>query len=127
MMNAPPGTGRKKDAEGRAVMAENELFPVSQDWAKRAWVDSAKYQAMYTRSMQDPEGFWGEHGKRVDWIKPFTKVKDVSYDKSDLHIRWFYDGVLNVSANCIDRHLAKRANQTAIIWEGDTDRKSNRL
>ncbi|MFC3676148.1 acetate--CoA ligase [Ferrovibrio xuzhouensis] len=105
-------------------MAENELFPVSQDWAKRAWVDSAKYQAMYTRSVQDPQGFWAEHGKRVDWIKPFTKVKDVSFDKSDLHIRWFYDGVLNVSANCIDRHLAKRANQTAIIWEGDDPAKS---
>src|SRR3546814_13158596 len=73
MMNAPPGTGRKKDAEGRAVMAENELFPVSQDWAKRAWVDSAKYQAMYTRSMQDPEGIWGEHGKRVEWTKPKRK------------------------------------------------------
>src|SRR3546814_13111986 len=82
---------------------------------------------MYTRSMQDPECFWGEHGKRVDWIKPFTKVKDVSYDKSDLHIRWFYDGVLNVSANCIDRHLARRARQTALIWEGDDPAKAENI
>ncbi|WP_341703815.1 acetate--CoA ligase [Ferrovibrio sp.] len=108
-------------------MAENELFPVSGDWAKRAWVDAAKYKAMYDQSVQDPEGFWAEHGKRVDWITPFTKVKDVSYDKKDLHIRWFYDGVLNVSANCIDRHLPKRANQTAIIWEGDDPAKSENI
>ena len=77
-------------------MAENELFPVAADWAKRAWADAGKYQAMYEKSVKDPEGFWAEHGKRVDWIKPFTQVKDVSYDKSDLHIRWFADGQLNV-------------------------------
>ncbi|HLT77067.1 MAG TPA: acetate--CoA ligase [Ferrovibrio sp.] len=108
-------------------MADNELFPVSNDWAKRAWVDAGKYKAMYEQSVRDPEGFWAEHGKRIDWIKPFTKVKDVSYDKKDLHIRWFYDGTLNVSANCIDRHLPKRANQTAIIWEGDDPSKSEHI
>jgi len=108
-------------------MAENELFPVSADWAKRAWIDNAKYKAMYDRSVADPEGFWAEQGKRIDWIKPFTKVKDVSYAKEDLHIRWFHDGVLNVSANCIDRHLAKRGDQTAIIWEGDDPNKSEHI
>lgn len=108
-------------------MADNELFPVSDDWAKRAWVDAAKYQAMYQQSVQDPEGFWAEHGKRVDWIKPFTKVKDVSFDRKDLHIRWFHDGTLNVSANCIDRHLPKRASQTAIIWEGDDPSKAENI
>ena len=108
-------------------MADNELFPVSGDWAKRAWVDSAKYKAMYEQSVTDPEGFWAEHGKRLDWIKPFTRVKDVSFAKSDLHIRWFDDGVLNVSANCIDRHLPKRAGQTAIIWEGDDPGKSENI
>src|SRR5690606_22373157 len=65
------------------------------------------------------EGFWAEHGKRIDWFKPYSKIKDVSYDKSDLHIRWFYDGTLNASYNCLDRHLEKRGDQTAIIWEGD--------
>jgi acetyl-CoA synthetase len=108
-------------------MADNEVFPVSSEWAKRAWVDAAKYKAMYEQSVQDPEGFWAEHGKRIDWIKPYTKIKDVSYDKKDLHIRWFYDGTLNVSANCIDRHLPKRANQTAIIWEGDDPSKSEHI
>lgn len=108
-------------------MAENELFPVAADWAKRAWADAGKYQAMYEKSVKDPDGFWAEHGKRVDWIKPFTKVKDVSFDKSDLHIRWFHDGELNVSANCIDRHLPKRASQTAIIWEGDDPAKASNI
>ena len=108
-------------------MAENELFPVSDDWAKRAWLDNAKYKAMYERSVADPVGFWAEQGKRIDWIKPYTQVKDVSYAKEDLHIRWFHDGVLNVSANCIDRHLSKRGDQTAIIWEGDDPSKSEHI
>ncbi|MBN9495800.1 MAG: acetate--CoA ligase [Alphaproteobacteria bacterium] len=104
----------------------DELFPVSADFAKKAWVDAAKYQAMYDKSVADPEGFWAEHGKRVDWIKPFNKVKDVSYT-GDVHIKWFYDGTLNVAANCTDRHLAKRANQTAIIWEGDDPNESKHI
>jgi acetyl-CoA synthetase len=104
----------------------DELFPVSADFAKKAWVDAAKYQAMYDNSIADPVGFWGEHGKRVDWIKPFTKVKDVSFT-GDVHIKWFHDGTLNVAANCTDRHLAKRANQTAIIWEGDDPAESKHI
>ncbi|MBP7065495.1 acetate--CoA ligase [Ferrovibrio sp.] len=105
-------------------MAENELFPVADAWAERAWIDADKYKAMYAQSLADPAGFWGEQGKRIDWITPYTQVKDVSYAKEDLHIRWFQDGVLNVSANCIDRHLEKRGDQTAIIWEGDDPAKS---
>jgi len=97
----------------------DQIFPVSQEWAEKAWCNKAQYEEMYERSITDPEGFWAEHGKRVDWIKPFTKVKDVSYAADDLHIRWFYDGTLNASANCLDRHLATRGDQTAIIWEGD--------
>jgi acetyl-CoA synthetase len=104
----------------------DELFPVPADFAKKAWVDEAKYKAMYERSVTDPEGFWAEHGKRVDWIKPFTKVKDVSYT-GDVHIKWFYDGTLNVSANCLDRHLAKRANQTAIVWGGDDPKDAKNI
>jgi acetyl-CoA synthetase len=104
----------------------DELFPVPADFAKKAWVDAAKYQSMYDRSIADPEGFWGEHGKRVDWIKPFSKVKDVSFT-GDVHIKWFYDGTLNVAANCTDRHLAARANQTAIIWEGDDPNESKHI
>ncbi|MCZ6455480.1 MAG: AMP-binding protein, partial [Alphaproteobacteria bacterium] len=96
-----------------------EKFPVPEEWAKRAWADEAKYQEMYQRSIDDPEGFWGEEGKRLDWIKPYTKVKDTSFDADDLHVRWYYDGVLNASANCLDRHLDKRGDQVAILWEGD--------
>ena len=82
-------------------------------------VDTAKYDAMYAASIADPEAFCGEHGKRIDWIKPYTKVKDTSFTKDDLHIRWYEDGTLNVAANCIDRHLATRGDQTAIIFEPD--------
>ncbi|SDF24883.1 MULTISPECIES: acetate--CoA ligase [Thalassobaculum] len=96
-----------------------DILEVPAEFAANALVDTAKYQEMYKRSIEDPEGFWGEHGKRIDWIKPYTKVKDVSYDASDLHIRWYEDGTLNVAANCIDRHLADKADQAAIIWEGD--------
>ena len=82
-------------------------------------VDAAKYDVMYAASIADPEAFWGEHGKRIDWIKPYTKVKDTSFAKDDLHIRWYEDGTLNVAANCIDRHLATRGDKTAIIFEPD--------
>ncbi|HEY4113585.1 MAG TPA: acetate--CoA ligase [Rhizomicrobium sp.] len=95
------------------------LISVPKDWRERAFIDREKYEEMYARSMEDPEGFWREEAKRIDWIKPFTKVKDVSWDPDNLHIEWFEDGTLNVSANCIDRHLPRRANQAAIIWEPD--------
>ena len=96
----------------------SEVFPVPEEWAKRAWADEAKYMKMYAQSINDPEGFWGEHGKRIDWIKPYTKVKDTSFE-GEVHIKWYQDGTLNASANCLDRHLATRGDQTAIIWEGD--------
>ena len=103
------------------------LIPVTAAWAQRAHVDNARYLDMYRASVADPVSFWREQGKRIDWIRPYTKVKDVSYNASDLHIRWYEDGVLNVSANCIDRHLAKRGNQTAIIWEGDDPKDSKHI
>jgi acetyl-CoA synthetase len=105
----------------------DQVIPVSSDWAKRAFVDNAKYQDLYKASVADPVAFWREQGKRIDWLKPYTKIKDVSYDARDLHIRWYEDGSLNVAANCIDRHLAKRADQTAIIWEGDDPKHSKHI
>ena len=78
-------------------------------------------------SINDPENFWAEHGQRIDWIKPYTRIKDVSYSEKDLHIKWFYDGTLNVSSNCLDRHLEKRGDQTAIIWEGDDPKEDKRI
>src|SRR4249919_4064621 len=106
----------------------DELIDVSPDWAKRAYVDAAKYKAMYEASVRDPARFWGEHGKRIDWIKPYSPgaVRDVDYT-GNVHIRWYHDGVLNVSANCVDRHLAKRGDQVAIIWEGDDPAKSKNI
>ncbi|MCB1571204.1 MAG: acetyl-coenzyme A synthetase, partial [Xanthomonadales bacterium] len=95
------------------------LHPVPAEFAARARINKADYQRLYEESVSDPERFWGRIGKRLDWIKPYTRVKDVSFDVSDLHIRWYEDGVLNVSANCLDRHLATRGDKTAIIWEGD--------
>ena len=100
-------------------MSAEKIYPVPAEWAKRAWVDDAKYNSMYAASVADPDAFWGEHGRRIDWIKPFTKVKNVSYAPGAVSIKWFEDGVLNVSSNCVDRHLAKRGDQIAIIWEGD--------
>jgi acetyl-CoA synthetase len=103
------------------------LFPVPKDWRERAFIDREKYHAMYTQSVNDPDGFWREQARRIDWIKRFTKVKNVSWDPDKLSIKWFEDGTLNVSANCIDRHLPKRAKQTAIIWEGDDPKDSRHI
>jgi len=95
-------------------------YAPSAGMAADAHADKATYDAMYAASINDPEAFWGEHGKRIDWIKPFTKVKNASFAPGDINIKWYEDGTLNVSANCIDRHLATRGDQTAIIWEPDS-------
>ncbi len=99
-------------------MSDDQLFPVSAEWSARALVNSDAYDDMYAQSINDPDGFWGEHGKRIDWIKPFTKVKNTTYD-GDVSIRWYEDGTLNACYNCVDRHLPTRGDQTAIIFEGD--------
>ena len=103
-----------------------QKFAVSAEWAKRAWADDDGYRRMYRQSVDDPEAFWGEHGNRLDWIRPYTKVKDSDFT-GDVHIRWFYDGTLNACANCIDRHLAERGDQTAILWEGDDPAESRAI
>jgi len=105
-------------------MSDDKMYAVPADWQKRALVDDAKYQEMYARSIKDPNGFWGEQAQRIDWIKPFTKVKNSSYDPHNVSIKWFEDGTLNACFNCVDRHLEKRGNQTAIIWEGDDPKDS---
>jgi acetyl-CoA synthetase len=100
-------------------MTGSKVYPVQAGFAEKAHCNREQYDKMYAASVADPEGFWAEHGKRIDWIRPYSKVKDVSFDRHNLHIRWFEDGTLNASANCLDRHLAERGDQTAIIWEGD--------
>ncbi len=107
-------------------MSEAHVYPVKENIKTHTHADNDTYLAMYQQSVTDPEGFWNEHGKIVDWIKPFTKVKSTSFDTGHVDIRWFEDGTLNVSANCIDRHLAEHGDDVAIIWEGDdpTDDKT---
>ncbi len=103
------------------------IFKVSKKWAKNAYVDKKKYEKKYKLSIKNNDVFWKNEGKRINWIKPYTKVKDVKYSKNDVRIKWFYDGTLNASANCIDRHLSDKKNKTAIIWVGDDPKDSKQI
>src|ERR1700743_2987288 len=105
----------------------DKIYDVSGDWAKRAFVDQTKYKEMYARSVSDPTGFWAEQAKRLDWMKAPHKIDNWSFAPGNISIKWFEDGVLNAAWNCIDRHLHKRANQTAIIWEGDDPSQSRHI
>ncbi|EJW10259.1 Acetyl-coenzyme A synthetase [Rhodovulum sp. PH10] len=104
-----------------------KVYDVPGEWSTRAWVDDAKYREMYDRSVTDPNGFWAEHAKRIDWFKPFTKVKNTSFDPHNVSIKWFEDGTTNVAHNCLDRHLATRGDQVAIIWEGDDPKDDRKI
>jgi acetyl-CoA synthetase len=104
-----------------------KIYDVPAEWAKRAWIDQAKYRQMYARSISDPNGFWAEQAKRLDWMKTPHKIENWSFASGLISIKYFEDGVLNAAWNCIDRHLAKRANQTAIIWEGDDPSQSRHI
>ena len=103
---------------------QEKIYDVPAEWAKRAHIDAAKYRTMYDASINDPDAFWGEHGKRIHWMTPFKRVKNVSFAPGNVSIKWFEDGTTNVAYNCIDRHLPARANQVAIIWEGDDPSES---
>ncbi|MSO93452.1 MAG: acetate--CoA ligase [Rhodospirillales bacterium] len=107
-------------------MSEERVFPVPESIRKNAWCDSDTYKKMYRESVTDPEGFWREHAKRIDWFKQPTKIKDASFKAPDVRIRWFYDGTLNASYNCLDRHLAKRGDQAAMLWEPDDPKAAGR-
>jgi acetyl-CoA synthetase len=98
---------------------EQFIYGVPEGWTKRAYADASKYREMHAFSISAPDKFWERHGRRISWIKPYTKVKNTSFDAGKVSIKWFEDGTTNVSMNCIDRHLATRADQIAIIWEGD--------
>ena len=97
----------------------SKSYPVPEAFAKQANLTPEKYREMYAASIADPVAFWGEQGRRLDWTVPYTEVRDVSWETGDLHVRWYHDGVLNVSANCLDRHLETRGDKAAMIWEGD--------
>ena len=104
-----------------------KTYPIPTQVAANAWINSQTYETLYQESVDDNEGFWADQAGRVDWIKPFSKVKNVSFDKDDLHIRWYEDGALNVCANCVDRHLKDKADEVAIIWEGDDPRMDRKI
>ena len=112
---------QSKDGDG------NTLIKVSESWAKQAYANKSKYQNKYKLSIKENDKFWSKEGKRITWIKKYTKIKDIKFSKDDVKIKWFYDGTLNASANCIDRHLRKNANKTAIIWVGDDPADSKKI
>jgi len=103
------------------------IFKVSKKWSNNAYINKIRYEKKYKLSIKDNDGFWRKEGKRIDWIKPYTKIKDVKYSKTDVKIKWFYDGTLNASTNCIDRHLKDKKNKTAIIWVGDDPKDSKHI
>jgi len=109
------------------VSLEEFAYAVPEGWVERAYVDALEYREMYTFSTSAPDEFWDYHGRRIEWIKPYSKVKNTCFDPGKVSIKWFEDGTTNVSINCIDRHLANRADQTAIIWEGDNPSESKRI
>ena len=108
-------------------MTQDRMFAPGESTVANALIDNAGYESMYAASIADPDAFWAEHGKRIDWMTPYSQISDVSYDATDLHIRWYADGTLNAAANCLDRHLATRGSQTAIIWEGDDPSDSRHI
>ena len=110
-----------KDSDG------NFVFKVSKNWSKQAYINKNQYDKKYKLSIKENEKFWRKEGKRITWIKPYTKTKDIKYSKQEVNIKWYYDGTLNASANCIDRHLSKKRNKTAIIWVGDDPDNSKKI
>ncbi len=128
VVRRPAGKPAARAKKRTAAVSHAKVYPVPAAVAKRAYIDAKKFRAMYARSVKDPDGFWGEQAKQfVSWSKPWSKVCDWSFDAKDLHIKWFIDGKLNVSWNCLDRHLAKRGNQVALIWEGDNPKDDRRI
>jgi acetyl-CoA synthetase len=113
--------------ETPGFVMQDTVVPVAPTWREHAFIDRAKYEEMYARSLTDPEGFWREQAGRIAWMKPFTRVKNVSWDPDNFFIKWFEDGTLNVTVNCIDRHLPAHAGRTAIIWEGDDPNDSRHV
>ena len=120
---------RKSKKTKKIISPESKelVFKVPKKWSKSAYIDKKQYEKKYKLSIKDNEGFWRKEGKRINWIKPYKKIKDVKYSKTDVKIKWFYDGTLNASANCIDRHLGDKKNKTAIIWVGDDPEDSKQI
>ena len=117
----------KKTKKTKSSKSKELVFKVPKKWSKNAYVNKSQYEKKYKLSIKDNEGFWKKEGKRINWIKPYTKIKDIKYSKTEVRIKWYYDGTLNASANCIDRHLKDKKNKTAIIWVGDDPKDSKQI
>jgi acetyl-CoA synthetase len=118
---------RKKTRKSKKVISKELIFRVPKKWSNNAYADKNFYEKKYKFSIKDNDNFWKKEGKRINWIKPYTKIKDIKYSKTDVKVKWFYDGTLNASVNCIDRHLEDKKNKTAIIWVGDDPKDSKQI
>ena len=121
---------KKKKLRKKILNLDSEkelIYKTKKEWISRATVNRSQYEKKYKSSIRDNDGFWKKEGKRITWIKPYTKIKDVKYSKSDVKIKWFYDGTLNASVNCIDKHLKKNKEKTAIIWVGDDPKVQKKI
>ena len=118
---------KNKSKKKEKQKTKNLIFKVTKKWSKQAYVNKTAYEKKYKLSINDNEGFWKKEGRRLDWIKPYKKIKDIKYSKTDVKIKWYYDGTLNASANCIDRHLENKKNKTAIIWVGNNPKESKQI
>jgi len=118
---------RKKIKKEKKTKSKELIFKVPKKWSKSAYVNKSQYEKKYKLSIKDNENFWKKEGKRIDWIRPYTKIKDIKYSKTEVKIKWYYDGTLNASENCIDRHLKDKKNKTAIIWVGDNPKDSKQI
>jgi len=117
----------KKTKKTKSLQSKELIFKVPKKWSNNAYVNKSQYEKKYKLSIKDNESFWKKEGKRIQWIKPYTKIKDVKYSKTNVRIKWYYDGTLNASANCIDRHLKDKKDKTAIIWVGDDPEDSKQI
>ena len=117
----------KRIKKEKKTESKELIFKVPKKWSKSAYVNKSQYEKKYKLSIKDDEKFWKKEGKRINWIKPYTKIKDIKYSKTEVRIKWYYDGTLNASANCIDRHLKDKKNKTAIIWVGDDPKESKQI
>ena len=117
----------EKKSQKKIQAVKEIIYKTKKEWISKATVNKSQYEKKYNQSIKDNDGFWKKEGKRITWIKPYKKIKDVKYSKEEVKIKWFYDGTLNASANCIDRHLKKNKNKTAIIWVGDDPKVQKKI
>ena len=123
-------TTKKKRANKKSKVENSQkelIIKTKSDWVKKGLVNKKKYEKKYSDSIKNNDAFWKKEGKRINWIKPYTKIKDVKYSKTEVRIKWYEDGTLNASANCIDRHLKDKKDKTAIIWVGDNPKDTKKI